>query len=325
MRLPFYNLCWEGKPHPLFIFVQIKMAHCCRNLCRLLDKAAVIRQKDFIDLVQADPNDLETRTSWIVSPWRLCSVTHVEEVKLLVRVMPIWIFSLMFIVHLTQTSTFFLHQGMTMDRSMGSNFSIPPASLAIFTSLTAASCIPCYELFFVPFMRRITGNERGISMLQRIGAGLVLATVSMIVAAVVENKRLEVVTKHGLEDYPAVTVPMSVFWLLPQYMIIGVSIAFDMIGLTEFFYDQAPDDMQSIGTALYTSNTGVAHFLCTVILHIVVSVTSSGGRRGWIVNNLNMCRLDKYYWLLAALGAVNFVCYVVVARWYTYKKTVRHL
>ncbi|KAG0576798.1 hypothetical protein KC19_5G108500 [Ceratodon purpureus] len=293
------------------------------NSLRFLDKAAVIRRRDFIPSIQADPLDPEKRTSLKVSPWRLCGVAQVEEVKLLVRVMPIWTFSLMFMVHITQITSFFLRQGLSMDLSMGPNFKIPAASLTIFNSLTAILCIPLYNEYFVPLMRRITGNERGISMLQRIGTGLVLTTVAMIVAAVVENERLEVVREHGLEDQPAVAVPMSAFWLLPQYMIFGVSEVFVMIGQYEFFYDQAPDDMQSIGTALYMSNTGVAHFLCTAILKIVVSVTSNGGRSGWIVNNLNRCRIDKYYWMLAALGAANFVCYVVVARWYTYKKAVR--
>lgn len=278
----------------------------------------MIRQRDFI---ASDSNDPEKWASVKVSPWRLCSVTQVEEVKLLVRVMPIWIFSLMFMVHITQLSSFFLRQGLSMDLSMGPNFKVPAGSLSIFNSLTAVLCIPVYNEWFVPLMRRITGNERGISMLQRIGTGLVLTTLAMIVAAVVEKERLKVVEEHGLEDQPAVTVPMSAFWLLPQYMMFGVAEVFVIIGQIEFFYDQAPDAMQSIGTALYTSNTGVAHFLCTLILQTVVSVTSSE----WIANNLNRCRLDKYYWMLAALGAVNFACYVVVARRYTYKKAVRHL
>jgi peptide/histidine transporter 3/4 len=161
-------------------------------------------------------------------------------------------------------------------------------------------------------------------MLQRIGTGLALSTFAMGVAALVEMKRLRVIEQHGLEDEPAgVPLPMSIFWLLPQYIVFGVSEIFVILGQIEFFYDQAPDEMPSIGTALYTSNTGVAHFLCTAILQIVTSATSRKGGSGWIVNNLNRCRIDKWYWTLAALGVVNLLCYVAVARWYTYKMVVR--
>lgn len=79
------------------------------------------------------------------SPWRLCSVTQVEEVKLLVRVMPIWVFSLMFMVHITQLTSFFLRQGISMDKSMGPHFKIPAASLTIFNSLTCILTIPLYD------------------------------------------------------------------------------------------------------------------------------------------------------------------------------------
>lgn len=44
---------------------------------------------------------------------------------------------------------------------------------------------------------------------------------------------------------------MSVFWLAPQFLIIGVADGFALVGLQEFFYDQVPDSMRSTGIALY--------------------------------------------------------------------------
>jgi peptide/histidine transporter 3/4 len=98
---------------------------------------------------------------------------------------------------------------------------------------------------------------------------------------------------------------------------------FAYIGQLEFFYDQAPDSMQSLGTALFTSNTGVAQFLSTALLQVVVRATGRDGHRSWIVANLNLCRIDKFYWLLALMSAVNLLFYIAVARWYVYKKTSR--
>ena len=96
------------------------------------------------------------------------------------------------------------------------------------------------------------------------------------------------------------------------------------MGQLEFFYDQVPDGMETIGTALFTSNTGVAHFLCTFILQIITSVTSRGGRQPWIISNINESRLDKYYWLLSTLSLVNFMAFFAVSMWYTYKTTERN-
>ena len=98
---------------------------------------------------------------------------------------------------------------------------------------------------------------------------------------------------------------------------------FAYMGQLEFFYDQVPDNMQSIGTALFTSNTGVAHFLCTAILHIVTSVTGRDGHKAWVVSSINNSRLDKYYWMLTALSAVNFLAFLAVSQWYTYKVATR--
>lgn len=154
--------------------------------------------------------------------WRLCTVTQVEEVKLLVKVLPVWVTTLMFCVTAQQLSTVFLRQGLTMDLRMGPHFQIPPASLELSCSITALIAIPVYDRYVVPVVRRYTGNERGFTLLQRIGIGLVLTVLGMAVAAVVEIKRLAMVEAHGMQLSKS-ALPMSVFWLTPQYSIMGLA------------------------------------------------------------------------------------------------------
>lgn len=67
------------------------------------------------------------------------------------------------------------------------------------------------------------GNQRGISGLQRIGIGLGLSIVAMIVAATVEVHRLRLVREHNLLDNTHTPVPMTVFWEIPQYILMGAS------------------------------------------------------------------------------------------------------
>ncbi|KAK8661976.1 hypothetical protein V6N13_091564 [Hibiscus sabdariffa] len=89
-------------------------------------------------------------------PWRLCSLNQVEEVKLVLHLIPIWLTCLMFSTVLTQFSTFFTKQGSTMLRSIGPNFQVPPASLQCIVGLETLILVPFYDQVFDPMTRKIT-------------------------------------------------------------------------------------------------------------------------------------------------------------------------
>nr|GEV17436.1 hypothetical protein [Tanacetum cinerariifolium] len=168
------------------------------------------------------------------SPWKL-TVTQVEETKLIVNVIPIWLTSLLFGVCFAQGSTFFVKQSSTMDRNVGRNFEIPPASIHAISAFGMLTCVICYDRFITPMLRRITGKERGISILQRVGIGMFLSIVLMVVAAFVEKHRLIAAEKEG-----STFLSMSVYWLAPQYLIMGIGDGFTLVGLQEFFYIKCP-------------------------------------------------------------------------------------
>ncbi|KAI3961544.1 hypothetical protein MKX01_001280, partial [Papaver californicum] len=150
----------------------------------------------------------------------------------------IWATCLIYAVVFAQSSTFFTKQGSTMDRSIGPSFQIPAATLQAVISISIVILIPIYDRVLVPIARALTGKPSGITMLQRIGSGLFLSIISMVLAAIVEKKRLQTALNFGLIDNPKATIPMSVWWLAPQYFLFGLSDVFTMIGLQEFFYDQ---------------------------------------------------------------------------------------
>ncbi|KAK8492176.1 hypothetical protein V6N13_031805 [Hibiscus sabdariffa] len=246
----------------------------------------------------------------------VCSSSEIEESKALLRLVPIWATSLIYAVVLAQSSTLFTKQGATMDRSITTGLEIPAATLQCFTSISVILFIPIYDKIFVPLARSVTGKPPGITMLQRIGTGIAISATAMVIAALIETKRLKTAREHGLVDKPNVTVPMSVWWLVPQYSLYGLSDVFAFVGLQEFFYDQMPKELRSMGIAIYLSVIGVGNFLSSILIYVIEKV--SGGGDGWFADNLNRAHLDYFYWLLAALCAVGLVLYIYSTKFYIY-------
>ncbi|XP_028773125.1 protein NRT1/ PTR FAMILY 5.4-like [Neltuma alba] len=270
---------------------------------RFLDKAMII------DEIDASSN---TR-----NPWRLCSLNQVEEIKLVLGLIPIWLTSLYFNLAQAQSSTFFTKQGSTMVRSLGPHFIIPPASLQCISGFVIMIFIPVYDRLLVPLLRQFTGKPTGITMLQRIGIGLFLSSLTMLVAALIESKRVKIASDYNLLDNPKAILPIRVWWLLPQYILLGFVDALSIVGLQHLCYDQMPEAMRSLGAAFYISNAGVANFISSAL----ISIVESASKKKWLGNNLNRSHLDYYYFLLAGLGFLNLAVYVVVAKRYVYKKS----
>nr|ACN26535.1 unknown [Zea mays] len=242
----------------------------------------------------------------------------VKETKDILRLFPIWATCLLYAVAFSQSSTFFTKQAATLDRRVGRHLQVPPAALQSFISITIVVFIPLYDRVLVPVARRYSGNPSGITMLQRIGTGMFLSLLSMVIAALVEKHRLRVAVDAGLVDKPMVPLPMSLWWMVPQYVLFGAADVYTMVGLQEFFYDQVPDKLRSLGLALYLSIFGVGSFISSTLVSIIDSVTTARGG-SWFSNNLNRGHVDYFYWLLAALSALELLAYVFFAVTYKYK------
>ncbi|KAJ7974490.1 protein NRT1/ PTR FAMILY 5.8 [Quillaja saponaria] len=244
------------------------------------------------------------------------SMYVLANAKVMLRLFPIWTMLLMFAVIFQQPATFFTKQGMTMKRNIGSNFMIPPATLQSAITLSIILLMPLYDRIFIPITQAITHEEKGISVMQRMGIGMVLSIIAMVIAAVVEMKRLEISKEMKITESETATVPLSIFWLLPQYILLGISDIFTVVGMQEFFYSEVPVRMRTMGIALYTSVFGVGSFVSALMISLVEIFTSSEGKHSWFSDDLREARLDKYYWLLALASAVSLLLYVILCKCY---------
>ncbi|THF94829.1 hypothetical protein TEA_014329 [Camellia sinensis var. sinensis] len=272
----------------------------------LFDKAAVDTQSDHI--------------KESVDAWKLCTVTQVEELKSIVRLLPIWATGIIFTTVYSQMGTLFVLQVNTMDLHMTSSFEIPSASLSLFDTINVIFWVPVYDPVIVPFTKRLTSHKNGSTQLQPMVIGLVISIFAMLAAGNLELVRLQMVRKTNFNEVKR--IPVSVLWQVPQYFVIGCAEVFTFIGQLEFFYEQAPDAMRSLCSALSLLTVALGNYLSTLLVNVVTDVSTRHGKPGWIPDNLNYGHLHFFFWLLAVLSVVNLGFFLLVARWYTYKKAV---
>lgn len=196
-----------------------------------------------------------------------------------------------------------------MNNEVTKSFHIPPASMQSIPYIMLIFVVPLYDYFFVPFARKITGHDSGITPLQRIGVGLFVATFSMVSAAIMEKKRRDSFVNNNQT--------LSIFWITPQFIIFGLSEMFTAVGLIEFFYKQNLKGMQSLLTAITYCSYSFGFYLSSVLVSFVNKITSGSSDGGWLGDNdLNKDRLDMFYWVLAGVSLINFFNYLFWARWY---------
>ncbi|KAL5981732.1 hypothetical protein ACLOJK_015795 [Asimina triloba] len=266
---------------------------------RLLDKAAILPEGSY------------------PQPWKVCTVTQVEEVKILTRMMPIIASTIIMNTCLAQLQTFSILQGNFMDPYLG-KIKVPAPSIPVIPLVFMSILIPIYDFIFVPFARKITGHPTGITHLQRVGIGLVLSAISMTVAGFVEVKRKNAFNYNFTK--------ISLFWLSFQFSIFGIADMFTLVGLLEFFYSEAPAGMRSLSTSFSWLSLSLGNFLSSVFVEVINRVTkkTTKNKTGWLYgDNLNANHLELFYWFLAVLSCLNFVNYLYWAKWYKHKEEVK--
>jgi len=275
---------------------------------RWLDKAALQLEGDVLAAGEPDP-------------WRLCTVTQVEEVKILLRLLPVPACTVMLSVVLTEFLTLSVQQAYTLNTRVAA-LHLPVTCMPVFPCLAIFLVLALYYQTFAPLARRLTGHPHGASQLQRVGLGLVFSILSVAWAGLFERYRRGYAVRHGYLALFLSPMPgLSAYWLLIQYCLIGVAEVFCLVALLEFLYQEAPDAMRSVGSAYAAVAGGLGCFLASALNTAVDAATRDdrAGRPSWLAQNINVGRFDYLYWLLAVLSTINLLVFVYVAKRYKYR------
>ncbi|KAK3408803.1 hypothetical protein EUGRSUZ_J00961 [Eucalyptus grandis] len=253
--------------------------------------------------------DTESDNS-IAKPWRLCTVQQVEDLKCVVKMLPLWSSSIFLSTPIAVQNSMTVLQALTMDRHLGPHFMIPAASVLVTIMISALVSLALIDRLRsrLPLWKKLTGSPP--TVFHRIGVGHILNVLGLIVSALIESRRLRTAHLHHLQNVNDPTVPMSALWLFPQLILVGIGEAFHFPGQVSLYFQEFPANLSNSATAMVAATIGTAYYLSTVVVDLVRRST------GWLPENLNDGRLDCMYWLLGGLGMANFGYYLVCAKLY---------
>ncbi|XAR60492.1 Nitrate-transporting ATPase [Bertholletia excelsa] len=264
---------------------------------KFLNKAAVITEGD----TREDGS--------IAEKWKLCTVQQVEDLKIIIKIFPLWSTGVLLSTPLAIQASLATLQALTMDRHLGPHFKVPAGSMIVFILIATCFTIILLDRLLYPKWHRLIG--RPLTPLQRVGIGHVLCVLSMALSAVVEWKRLKIA--HSDRTGSGLVVPMSAMWLVPQLALAGIGEAFHFPGNSELFYQEFPVALKSTATAVVALFIAIAYYLSTAVVGVVRRTTR------WLPDDINEGRMDNVYWVLFVMGVVNFLYFLVCAWWYKYR------
>lgn len=265
---------------------------------RFLNKACII----------IDPNQELTSDGKATDPWTLCTIDQVEELKALIKVIPLWSTGIMINATMSQ-SAFPVLQATSMDRHVTPSFEIPAASLGTFLVISLTIWITLYDRVILPLASKVMGKTVRISPKSRMGIGLFISFITMIVTSFVEYIRRTNAIKFGYLENEVSN--MSAFWLVPQNCLCGLAEAFNAIGQNEFYFSEFPRSMSSIASTLMGLGMSVGNLFASFIMSTIDDITGRDGNESWVSSDINKGHLDYYFLVLAGLSFINVLYFLV--------------
>ncbi|KAI7980857.1 Protein NRT1/ PTR FAMILY 5.6 [Camellia lanceoleosa] len=246
------------------------------NQFRWLDKAAMLKASSI--------NPVEEEKMG-----RLCTITQVEETKLILEMVPIWMAFLVYVLVKSTGENFFIEQATKMN---GCNKTI--LALSLIKSFLNLAISWFYESIQE---NRIGETHKRKATLVRIGLGMLSSLCCCTIAWRVETRRLSSLdTNNG---------SMNIMWLVPQFCCLGLMEGLAEDGIEMFFYFHVSKRMVGYGKVFTDFVIGMGNFVSAVTIY---------ASRKWFRYTLNNSRLDKYYRMLAILSYVNLWYHFYVSR-----------
>ncbi|KAH7572391.1 hypothetical protein JRO89_XS04G0248800 [Xanthoceras sorbifolium] len=283
---------------------EARISHTNKYSC--LDKASIITEED--EKGSSTPNR-----------WRLCTITRVEEVKMLIGLIPIWATTIMFWTVYAQMVGFAVLQATTMDRNLR-NFEIPPGSFIVFLIGAIMVTLVIYDRLFMPLFKK-SKRKQGIlfnyvlfdKFTKNRNRSLLLHTRNGS-CSTRGNKKIKYCQSQEGNQHNSSN--KCIFLVASIRLGVGIGNAFIYAGQLDFFITQSPKGMKAIGTGLFLTTLSLGFFVSSTLVTIIKKVARGNGRQNWLPRSINNGILDYFYWLLAVLSLINLGFFLLCAMKY---------
>ncbi|XP_055078207.1 solute carrier family 15 member 5 [Periophthalmus magnuspinnatus] len=226
------------------------------------------------------------------------SETHVENVKVLARLFPLYGLQLFYRVCITQIPSGYYIQTMNSNLHMG-DFLLPIGVMNVISILPLLLLAPLMELVTSCFLS--TGKPP-MAPIRVITLGHVLAALSLLLAGFCELQRKTYpLVEQTLSGKVLQVSSMPCYYLAPQYILLGIAEALVTPTCSFISFQLTPSHIRGISLHFLTLSYGGGCFLGAFIVMFLYLI--SGGN--FYPNVLHEGNLERFFFLLAILLAVN--------------------
>ncbi|MEC8278709.1 MAG: hypothetical protein VX026_13395 [Myxococcota bacterium] len=249
--------------------------------------------------------------SWLDKAHPKYNMALIEACKYVLLLLPWLAMMVCFWGVYGQTKTAFQLQGCSMNVTITGRLELPVTFMNVFNTISILLLVPLFETYLYPWLKRAYSYEP--TMLDKIGTGLAISGIAMIAAAGIEFYRLAHVPPEcyfgdpqceanlspcqNLNNYhPGDILPqkssVSIFWQIPQFVLVGIGEILAAITSYEFFFSQAPLEMRSV-TQAGNMITNALGSWSTIPLVLIVNT----GSNPWIPADINQGHLAYFFFL----------------------------
>ncbi|KAF4350236.1 hypothetical protein F8388_000077 [Cannabis sativa] len=248
---------------------------------------------------------------------------HVEETKKAICRIPFCMAFFVLGIVSSAGDTYFIEQAFSMDNSVG-HLKVHPVVFQLWYDLSEELIGELYWKIMQKLLKRNNVSSKYVGCVGLV-VSMIFSILCCIAAANVDRRRLNKVSDLTVDDD---LISMSMFWLVPQYFFLA---SFDGISdksIDLFFKNhEDPTSSDRIMRVFCLLIVGFGKISSNLLVFVAQKVSEmvGGTRSSWFQEDINQSRLDKYYWVLAALTLANLVYYNILYYCTSFRAEVRAL